>query len=92
MSPREDDAKESRLRHIGSVILDIPRKITDPAPSITKEIDRRKARFLSVALLTATTVYPILQITSEVTMGIPYRREMSSYGRPLSNVKRRDTA
>ena len=54
------------------MILDIPRKITDPAPSITMEIDRRKSRFLSVALLAATTVYPILQITSEVTTGIPY--------------------
>ena len=72
MSSRQDGAADSALRYIGRVILDLPRRITEPSKSIVKEIDRRKARFLSIALFTATAVYPILQITSEVTRGIPY--------------------
>ena len=72
MSERDDSAIESKLRQLGSAIVDLPRRITEPSKSITDEGERRKARFLSVALFAATSVYPILQITSEVTMGIPY--------------------
>jgi len=72
MSSKENNTGESRWRYAGKAVLDLPRRITDPSKTITEEIERRKARFLSVALLAATAVYPILQITSEMTMGIPY--------------------
>jgi len=72
MSSKENNAGESRWRRGGKAVLDLPRRITNPSKTIIEEIDRRKARFLSVALLAATVVYPILQITSEMTMGIPY--------------------
>jgi len=72
MSSKENNAGESRWRRAGKAVLNLPRRITNPSTTIIEEIDRRKARFLSVALLAATAVYPILQITSEMTMGIPY--------------------
>jgi len=72
MSERVENAEESRLRHLVSVLLDLPRRITEPSKSITDEGERRKARFLSVALFTGTSIFPILQITSDVTLGIPY--------------------
>ena len=72
MSEREYRAKKTRLSRIGKAILDLPKRITEPSKSIEDEGNRRKARFLSIALFAATIVYPILQITSEVTNGIPY--------------------
>ena len=72
MSQRVEDAEKSRLMYIVRVLLDLPRRITEPSKSITDEGERRKARFLSVALFIGTSVFPILQITSDVTMGIPY--------------------
>ncbi|TFG29646.1 HAMP domain-containing histidine kinase [Candidatus Thorarchaeota archaeon] len=72
MAEKEDCLKVSRGTRIGRAILDLPKQITEPSKSFEDEGDRRKARFLSVALFVATAVYPILQITSEVTNGIPY--------------------
>jgi len=72
MSVRDASASQSKVRQIGHTILDIPRRITTPSRTIKDEGDRRKARFLSVALFAATCVYPILQITSEMTNGIPF--------------------
>ncbi|MHA1422014.1 MAG: sensor histidine kinase [Candidatus Thorarchaeota archaeon] len=72
MLAKEDSARESKLGHALRALLDLPKRITEPSKSITDEGERRKARFLSVALFTGTCIYPILQITSDVTMGIPY--------------------
>ena len=72
MSERDASDNKSKVRLIGRALLDIPRRITAPAKTITDEGDRRKARFLSVALFAATCVYPILQITSEMTMSLPF--------------------
>ncbi len=72
MSERDVLDNESKMRLVGRIILDIPRRVTEPSKQITDEGERRKARFLSVALFAATTVYPILQITSEMTMGFPF--------------------
>ncbi|TFH08658.1 MAG: HAMP domain-containing histidine kinase [Candidatus Thorarchaeota archaeon] len=72
MSEKAEYANSSRLKHLGIALLDLPKRITEPSKSITDEGERRKARFLSIALFSATTVFPILQITSEVTMGFPY--------------------
>lgn len=72
MSERDASAINTRFRRLGNAMLDLPRRITEPSKAITDEGERRKARFLSVALFTGTSVFPILQITSDVTMGIPY--------------------
>ena len=72
MSNRDVSAEDTRLKRLGNAILDLPRRITEPSKSIIDEGERRKARFLSVALFAGTSIFPILQITSDVTMGIPY--------------------
>lgn len=64
--------KQSSTSSIIRFLIDIPQKITEPSKKIEDEGSRRKARFLSLSLLLATGVFPILQITSEVTSGIPY--------------------
>jgi len=68
----ESSESQSRIERLGRTILDIPRRITEPSNEIVDEGTRRKARFLSVALFTGPLVFPVLQITSEVTYGIPY--------------------
>jgi len=52
-------------------ILDLPRALTRPAPTITEGGQRRRARFLRTALFTAVCVFPILQITSDPVKGYP---------------------
>ncbi len=68
----EVSGAQSRTKQLGRTILDIPRRITEPSNTIVDEGTRRKARFLSGALFTGPLVFPVLQITSEVTHGIPY--------------------
>ena len=72
MSERVENALVSRLRNLGSILRDLPRRITEPSKLIQDEGERRKARFLSVVLFTGATIFPILQITSDMTLGIPY--------------------
>ncbi len=68
----EASERQSRSGRLGRTLLDIPRRITEPSNAIVDKRTRRKARFLSVALFTGPIVFPVLQITSEVTYGIPY--------------------
>lgn len=72
MSATEDAVRQSKLWNLARALLNLPKRITEPSKLITDEGDRRKARFLSVAIFTGIVVFPILQITSDVTMGIPY--------------------
>ena len=72
MSERVENAIVSRLRNLGGILLDLPRRITEPSKLIQDEGERRKARFLSAVLFTGATIFPILQITSDMTLGIPY--------------------
>ena len=67
------DAQKSQLTIGGIVkrILDLPRALTRPAPTMTEGGERRKARFLRTALFVAVFVFPILQITSDPIQGIP---------------------
>ena len=60
------DAQKSQLTIGGIVkrILDLPRALTHPDPTITEGGERRKARFLRTALFAAVFAFPILQITS----------------------------
>ncbi|MFW9869960.1 MAG: sensor histidine kinase [Candidatus Thorarchaeota archaeon] len=62
---------QSRVKHILERMLDIPRILTRPAPSIAEGGQRRRARFLRFALLTGVCAFPILQITSEMILGYP---------------------
>ncbi len=64
--------KESKSKSILRILTDIPKELTRPSPLIEDEGSQRKARFLSFVLLVGVGVFPILQITSEVTDGIPY--------------------
>lgn len=64
--------KESRSKEMLRILASIPKKLTQPSPLIEDEGSQRKARFLSFVLLVGVGVFPILQITSEVTDGIPY--------------------
>lgn len=72
MSKRVENAKVSQLRNFANTLLDLPIRMTEPSKSIKDEGERRKARFLSVTLFTGACAFPILQITSDMTMGIPY--------------------
>lgn len=69
---RGSSKKQSRFRNIFRILSAIPKKITQPSRLIEDEGSQRKARFLSFVLLVGVGVFPILQITSEVTDGIPY--------------------
>jgi len=64
--------KESKSRNILRILTTIPKRLTQPSPLIEDEGSQRKARFLSLVLLVGIGVFPILQVTSEVTDGIPY--------------------
>jgi signal transduction histidine kinase len=64
--------KDSRLLKTLGILSSIPRKLTQPSPLIDDEGSQRKARFLSFDLLVGIAVFPVLQITSQVTDGIPY--------------------
>ena len=67
------DAQKSPFTTGGLVkrIIDLPKALTRPAPTITEGGERRKARFLRTAILTAVCVFPILQLTSNPTQGYP---------------------
>jgi signal transduction histidine kinase len=68
------DAKTTQLT-IGQIlkrIIQVPRSLTRPSPSIVEGGLRRRARFLRTALLTAVCVFPILQITSDPVQGYPF--------------------
>jgi signal transduction histidine kinase len=68
------DAKTTQLT-IGQIlkrIIQVPRSLTRPSPSIVEGGLRRRARFLRTALLTAVCVFPILQITSDPIQGYPF--------------------
>ncbi|MGY5856261.1 MAG: HAMP domain-containing sensor histidine kinase [Candidatus Thorarchaeota archaeon] len=52
-------------------LIDLPKALTRPTPAITEGGERRKARFLRTAILTAVCVFPILQLTSNPTQGYP---------------------
>jgi signal transduction histidine kinase len=69
---REMAIYSSKVKTVLGTVSSIPRKITQPSPLIKDEGSQRKARFLSVVLLVGVVVLPIVQITSEVTDGIPY--------------------
>ena len=66
------DAQRSPFTIGGLVerIIDLPKALTRPAPTITGG-ERRKARFLRTAILTAVCVFPILQYSSNPTSGYP---------------------
>lgn len=66
-----DELNEEVLGGWMTKIRDLPFAITRPHPSITDGAERIRARFVSTALLIATTLFPILQITSESTQGFP---------------------
>jgi signal transduction histidine kinase len=68
------DAKTTQLTlgYILKRILEVPRFLTRPSPSIVEGGLRRQARFLRTALLTAVCVFPILQITSDPIQGYPF--------------------
>ena len=67
-----ETSEEFTIARVGRNILDLPRRITEPSKAIIDEGTRRKARFLSVTLFLAVFVFPILQITTVVTKGIPF--------------------
>jgi len=69
---RENSKSDSKPETMLGIILSIPSKITRPSPLIEDEGSQRKARFLSLVLLVGVIVFPIIQITSEITDGIPY--------------------
>ncbi|MBD3405725.1 MAG: hypothetical protein GF411_06290 [Candidatus Lokiarchaeota archaeon] len=62
--------KEAIEKWLGRV-KNIPFRITQPHKSIIEGSEKIKARFVSTALLLATTIFPILQITSESTQDLP---------------------
>jgi hypothetical protein len=64
--------QESKSKEGLRILSAIPRKLTQPSSLIADEGSQRKARFLSFDLLIGIGVFPILQITSKVTDGIPY--------------------
>lgn len=68
----ETSEKKYRAKQVGRALLDLPRRITEPSKAIVEEGNRRKARFLSALIFTTIPIFPILQITSEVTGGFPY--------------------
>jgi len=67
------DAQKSPSKAIGLLkrVLDLPKTLTKPSTGITDGGQRRRARFLRTALLTAVCVFPILQYTSDPVQGIP---------------------
>ncbi len=69
---RETSKNITKVSRLARVIIDLPRRITEPSPSIVDARFRRKTRFLSTVLFIAPIIFPVLQITSEVTYGIPY--------------------
>jgi len=68
---RDAQKAQSTMEVLIKRILDLPRALTSPAPTITEGGQRRRARFLRTALFTAVCVFPILQITSDPVQGIP---------------------
>lgn len=68
----EASKRQSRSGRLVRTILNLPWRITEPSDTIVEKKTRRKARFLSGVLFTGPLVFPVLQITSEVTYGIPY--------------------
>ncbi|TFG28269.1 HAMP domain-containing histidine kinase [Candidatus Thorarchaeota archaeon] len=69
----------TKFKSAVKILIGIPRRITEPSMAISDEVTRRKARFLSLSLLVSTGVFPILQITSEVTSGIPIYSGLSFF-------------
>ncbi|TFG33308.1 HAMP domain-containing histidine kinase [Candidatus Thorarchaeota archaeon] len=81
---------QSRIKSIVKVLIGIPRRITEPSEKIKDEVTRRKARFLSLSLFVSTGVFPILQITSEVTNEIPIYSGLSFFLAGLYLLSRRE--
>jgi len=75
------DAQKSTQGKVVSYkkILDLPKILTRPAPSITEGGHRRRARFLRTALFTGVCVFPILQYTSDPVQGIPFYSVLAIY-------------
>ena len=75
------DARGSQQKARGLVkrILDLPWKLTSPAPAITEGGQRRKARFLRTALFAAVFAFPILQITSDPVQDVPFYSLLTIY-------------
>ena len=68
---RDAQITQSKAEVLVKRILDLPRSLTRPAPTIIEGGQRRIARFLRTALFTAVFVFPILQITSDSVQGYP---------------------
>ena len=75
------DAQTSSLtiERLAKWIIDLPKTLTRPAPTITEGGQRRRARFLRTALLAAVCVFPILQITSDPVQGVPVYSLLALY-------------
>jgi signal transduction histidine kinase len=75
------DAQESPLKKAVLVkrIVELPRTLTRPSPTIIEGGQRRRARFLRTALFTAVCVFPILQFTSEPIQGFPFYSLMTVF-------------
>lgn len=71
--------KHTSIKSVIANIIRIPWRITKPSKKITDEGSRRKARFLSLSLFVATGVFPILQITSQTTDGVPFYSGLSFF-------------
>jgi signal transduction histidine kinase len=76
---RDARTKSSSIGGLVKRILDLPRALTRPAPTITEGGEKRKARFLRTALFTAVCVFPILQLTSAPVQGYPLYTLLSIY-------------
>jgi signal transduction histidine kinase len=77
MALRENSKYSFIFKTVLGIILSIPRRITQPSPLIEDEGSQRKARFLSFVLIVGVMAFPILQITSKVSDGIPYYSSFS---------------
>lgn len=76
---RDAKTKPSNIGSLVKRILDLPRTLTRPAPTITEGGQRRRARFLRTALFTAVCVFPILQFTSDPVQGYPLYALLTIY-------------
>ncbi|MGD9397867.1 MAG: HAMP domain-containing sensor histidine kinase [Candidatus Thorarchaeota archaeon] len=76
---RDAQTSSLNIRRLVKWIIDVPKTLTRPAPTITEGGLRRRARFLRTALLAAVCVFPILQITSDPVQGVPVYSILALY-------------
>ncbi|MHA2396754.1 MAG: sensor histidine kinase [Candidatus Thorarchaeota archaeon] len=68
---RDAQTKHTKMGILVKRLLDLPWALTQPAPTIIEGGQKRRARFLRTALLTAVVVFPIVQFSSNTIQDYP---------------------